>query len=136
MGTELTGACKCGYGDKVYIGSGRASHGKLFKYPHSCNTCNSLTSVDMLAVAPSCSHCNSKDIRSYAANTKTLSYKSLLNRFPTELLAKTGYHRTDVVHDESFCYPIKKTYVFLRGNHHCPRCNENTMTFFTSMLYD
>lgn len=136
MGTELTGKCKCGYTEKVYIGSGRASHGKLFQYPHYCNSCHSLTSADMLADEQICNHCNSKDIHSYAATTKTLSYKSLLNRLPTEVLTRTGYHRTDVVHEESFCYPIKKTFVFLRGAHYCPSCTEESMTFFTSMLYD
>ena len=136
MGTELTGRCKCGYTDKVYIGSGRASHGKVFKYPHYCNSCNSVTSVEMLADEKKCSNCSGTNIQSYEADTKTLSYKSLLNRLPTELLAKTGYHRTDIVHEESFCYPLKKTFVLTRGMHYCPRCKEFGMTFFTSMLYD
>lgn len=136
MGTELTGGCDCGYGKKAYIASGRAEHGKVFKYPHYCNSCHSLISVDVLSDSQICSECGSDDIHSYAASTKTLSYKSLLNRLPTEVLKAAGYHRSDVVHDESFCYPLKKTFVFLRGDHYCPKCKNNTMRFFTSMLYD
>lgn len=136
MGTELTGQCSCGYKGKVYIGSGRAEHGKLFKFPHYCGSCNSLTSVDMLGEEIKCAECGSPEIYSYAAPTKTLAYNSLLNRLPLEMLKKAGYHKSEAVHDESFCYPIKKSFPFLRGNHFCPRCKEQSMTFFTSMLYD
>jgi ribosomal protein L37AE/L43A len=136
MGTELTGRCDCGFGNKVYIASGRAQHGKVFKYPHYCSSCHSLISVDVLSDSQICSECGSDDIHSYAASTKTLSYKSLLSRFPTEVLKAAGYHRSDVVHEETFCYPLRKTFVFLRGDHYCPKCKKSTMRFFTSMLYD
>jgi predicted RNA-binding Zn-ribbon protein involved in translation (DUF1610 family) len=136
MGTELTGRCKCGCEGKVYIASGRANHGKVFSYPHYCDACNSLISIDMLGSSQGCPNCGSKDIHSYQAATKTLSYDSLLNRLPTDLLRKAGYHRASEVHDESFCYPIKKHFPLLRGFHHCPQCKDQSMAFFTSMLFD
>jgi len=136
MGTQLTGQCNCGYEANVYIASGRSQHGKVFKYPHHCDACNSLTSIDMLSSDCKCAECGSDQIHSYAASTKTLSYKSLLNRLPTEVLKTAGYHRSDVVHEETFCFPLKKTFVFLRADHYCPKCKNNTMRFFTSMLYD
>ncbi len=136
MGTELTGECSCGYGKKVYIASGRAQHGKVFKYPHFCKSCDSLISVDLLSESQICTECGSDDVHSYAASTKTLSYKSLLNRLPTEVLRAAGYHRSEVVHEETFCYPLKKWFVFLRGDHFCPKCKNQSMRFFTSMLYD
>ena len=136
MGTQLTGQCKCGYDANVYIASGRAEHGKVFNYPHHCDSCNSLTSVDLLGNNYTCYECGSDQIHSYAAPTKTLSYDSIFNRLSTELLKSAGYHRADVVHEESHCYSLRKSFVFLRGNHYCPRCKENSMRFFTSMLYD
>lgn len=136
MGKQLTGECDCGYGGEVYIASGRAQHGKVFKYPYFCNSCDSLISVDVLSQSQSCSECGSDDVHSYEALTKTLSYKSLLNRLPNEVLKTAGYHRSDVVQEETFCYPLKKTFVFLRGNHYCPKCKVNSMRFFTSMFYD
>lgn len=136
MGKELTGTCSCGYGKKVYIASGRAEHGKVFNYPHFCESCDSLISVDVLSESQICTECGSDDVHSYAAPTKTLSYKSLLNRLPTEVLRAAGYHRSEVVQEETFCYPLKKRFVFLRGDHFCPKCKNQSMRFFTSMLYD
>ena len=136
MGTQLTGRCKCGYEGVAYIASGRANHGKVFKYPHYCKTCLSLTSIDILSDSQLCNECGSADVHSYEAPTRTLSYKSLLNKLPTEILRKAGYHRSEEVHEETFCYPINKRFVFLRKPHFCPRCKENSLHFFTSMLFD
>jgi len=136
LGKELTGKCDCGYSSKVYIASGRALHGKVFNFPHYCDSCNSLTSVDVLSQPLICKECGSTEIHSYAALTKTLSYNSLLTRLPTKVLKTAGYHTSDVVLEETFCHPLKKTFVFLRGDHHCPKCKQNSMRFFTSMLYD
>ena len=136
MGTELTGKCDCGYSSKVYIASGRALHGKVFNYPYYCDDCSSLTSVDLLSQPLICKECGSTEIHSYAALTKTLSYNSLLTRLPTKVLKTAGYHTSDVVQEETFCFSLKKTFVLLRGDHHCPQCKSNSMQFVTSMLYD
>jgi hypothetical protein len=98
LGTELTGKCECGYGSKVYIASGRALHGKVFNYPHYCDACSSLTSVDVLSPSLVCKECGSTEIHSYEAFTKTLSHKSLLNKLPAEVLKSVGHHRSDAVH--------------------------------------
>lgn len=136
MGTELTGKCSCGYQGKVYIASGRANHGKVFKYPHYCDDCSSLTSIDILSGRVACSECDSENVHSYEATSRTLSYKSLLNKMPADLLRKAGFHRSEEVHEETYCFPINKKFVFLRGDKFCPRCKCNSMSFFTSMLYD
>lgn len=136
MGTQLTGQCGCGYEANVFIASGRANHGKVFKYPHYCDDCSSMTSIDILSGSNNCTECGGQNVHSYEASTKTLSYESLLNKLPTELLRKAGYHRSEDVHEETYCYPITKKFVFLRGAHHCPRCGGQTMKFFTSMLFD
>ena len=136
MGAVLTGRCECGYGGEVYIASGRALHGKVFNYPYYCDSCSSLTSVDVLSQPLICKECGSIEIHSYEALTKTLPYKSLLNRLPAAVLETAGYHRSDAVHEETFCYPLKKTFVLLREDHHCPKCKENSMRFVTSIRYD
>ena len=136
MGKQLTGECDCGYVGEVYIASGRAQHGKKFAYPHYCTSCDSLISVDLLSESQTCKVCGSGDVHSYEALTKTLSDDSFLKKLPTNFLLKIGYHRLDAVQEETFCYPLKKTFVLLRGNHFCPKCKNQSMRFFTSMLFD
>ncbi len=133
MGTELTGECECGYTNKVNIASGRDEHGKVFYFPHYCNSCDKLTSADLLTNFPSCNHCASTEIYSYAALTKTLPYNKILNIIPNKLLNLAGFHKSELVHEEKYCPPIKKTISILHGNHYCPRCKEKSMRFFTSM---
>ena len=136
MGIQLTGRCKCGFEGEAYLGSSRSNHGKVFDCAYSCNTCSSLISIDILGSLKTCSECGSEDVLQYAATTKTLSYKSLLNKLPTELLRKAGYHRSSEVYKEVFCFLSNKTFIYLRGDLFCPSCKQNSMHFFTSMYYD
>ena len=136
MGKQLTGLCDCSYGGEVYIASGRTQHGKVFYYPHYCNSCDSLISVDLLSKSKTCKFCASDDVHSFEATSKTISSKSLLNKLPPNFLLKIGYHSSELVHEEIFCYPLNKKFVLLRGNHYCPKCKHQSMHFFTSMLYD
>lgn len=136
MGKQLTGLCDCGYAAQVYIASGRSQHGKIFNYPYHCNSCDSLISIDVLSKSQLCNQCGSTDVKSYESLTKTLSNNSFLNKLSTDFLLKIGYHKSDVVHEESFCYPLEKKFVLLCGNHYCPKCKNQSMRFITSMLYD
>jgi rRNA maturation endonuclease Nob1 len=136
MGTELTGHCKCGYEDKVYIGSGRALHGKVFDFPYHCKSCRTLISIDKLSDDISCKICGSADVVSYESETKTLGVYSFFNRFSSELLRFFGYHKQDVVFHESFCYRLNKSFVIMHGDQYCPRCGESNLKFYVSALYD
>lgn len=136
MGKKITGECDCGYVGEAHIASGRAQHGKVFNYPHHCNSCDSLISIDVLCKYQICNQCGSTDVKSYKSLTKTLSHNSFLSKLSTDFLLKIGYHRSDVVHEETFCYPLKKKFVLLCGDHYCPKCKSHSMRFTTSMLYD
>ena len=132
MGLGLLGHCKCGYEKDVYIGSGFAQHGKSFEYPHYCESCNSLTSVDVLKKNPKCAECGSEDIKSYEAITKELPDD--VSGLPYFMMK--DYHKPEDVQEEDFCYPLDKTFVLLKGNHYCPRCKENSLIFKTTVYCD
>jgi len=136
MGTELSAICECGFRGLTHIGSSRAQHGKTFKYPHYCDACNSLTSVDLLCKPPSCSKCSSSNVHTYASHTSSLSYDSIFNKLPTKYLRFLGFNRRDEAYDESFCYPLKKTFVLLRGKNYCPKCRNASLIFSVERMYD
>ena len=129
MGRELLGYCKCGYGKEVCIGGGFS--GKSFEFPHYCESCNSLTSVDVFKKKPKCTECGSKDIKSYEAITKELPKDVRLPSFLTN-----GYHKREDVQVENFCYSLDKTFVLLKGKHYCPRCKENSLMFPITCFFD
>ncbi len=136
LGIELSGDCECGYKGQVYIASGRAQHGKVFQYPHYCDACSSLTTIDMLNETKACSECGSANIHSYEALTRTLPYSSIIAYLPISLLRFLGFHRANVMREEAYCYRLNKTFIFLQGDRFCPKCKENSMQFLTTVLYD
>ena len=130
MGRELLGYCKCGYEKEVCIGGGFS--GKSFEFPHYCESCNSLTSVDVLKKKPKCTECGSKDIKSYEAITKELPDD--VSGLPYFMMK--DYHKREDVQVENFCHQLDKTFVLLKGNHYCPRCKENSLIFKTTVYCD
>ena len=136
MGTELTAQCSCGAENNVYIGSSRAMHGKIFDFPHYCASCRSVITIDKLSGDIRCGVCGSTDVHSYEMPTKTLGVFSFFNRYSPELLRFFGYHKHEEVFHESFCYVLKKSFPIKHGTHYCPKCGENKMKFFVSLLYD
>lgn len=135
MGTEVIGKCNCGYEGTASIGSSRAQHGKKFYFPHYCNDCNQIVSVDTLSKVPSCRHCESTSLTSYEAKSKRVP-NELLERLGEHFLHKRGYHHSSEELNPTYCYVQNKTYVMLRRHNHCPRCNGNELMFFMGMLYD
>ena len=135
MGTQLTATCTCGVNEKVYIGSGRASHGEVFQFPYFCDDCCSIESIDVLENTLNCNKCVSSSIHSYASNTKTLSFNSF-NFLNTKILKFIGFHKRDDVVEESYCYVLKKYFVITKDKHYCPKCNEKNLTFHISALFD
>lgn len=136
MGQELVGKCVCGLEKEVYVGSGRQDHGKKFNFPHYCNSCHSLITVDILQKKYSCTDCGSSDIHSYAALTKTIPSDSEQNSWPDAHLAKLGFHKRKLVEDETYCATLDKDFVLFRFKNHCPVCNLNSLTFTISADYD
>ena len=130
MGRELLGYCKCGYEKEVCIGGGFS--GKSFEFPHYCESCNSLTSVNVLKKKPKCTECGSKDIKSYEAITKELPDD--VSGLPYFMMK--DYHKREDVQVENFCHQLDKTFVLLKGNHYCPRCKENSLMFHITWFFD
>ena len=136
MGHELIGRCNCGLEGRVCVGSSRSDHGKKFDYPHYCSSCNSLITVNVLRKKYVCTLCESGEIHSYAALTKSLPYDSKLNSWPDDHLAKIGVHKKDLVEDETYCDSLEKDFVLFRSKNFCPLCKRNSLSFSLSLMYD
>jgi hypothetical protein len=135
MGTEVICKCSCGYQGSAAIGSSRAMHGKQFSFPHYCNDCHQVVSIDTLAEASTCRHCGGTSLTSYEAQTKQVP-NPLLEKLGASILHKRGYHLSEEELSPTYCYVQEKTYVLLRWNNHCPQCNGNKLMFRMGMLYD
>ena len=136
MGLELLGKCKCGYERNVHISSTRALRGKVFRYPHHCSSCNSLTSVDILDSNSLCDLCFSSAVSTYSAASKKLTSSSILLRLPFFLLKLLRYHKQEQVAEENYCSASNKTFTLLKGGHYCPACSFNNLQFSPISTYD
>jgi Zn finger protein HypA/HybF involved in hydrogenase expression len=135
MGTGLKATCTCGYEAEASIGSSRAGHGKIFRFPHFCNDCQTAGSVDTLSERPACNNCGSTNVTSYETNTKLVPNR-LLERLGRDFLRKRGYHLQQEELDPSYCYVLEKTFIMLRWHNHCPKCQTNNLTFYPYIYFD
>ena len=136
MGLELLGKCQCGYERNVHISSTRALRGKVFRYPHHCSSCKSLTSVDVLESNYQCDLCFSSAVFNYSATSKKLPSNSTLQRLPSFLLALFNYHKQEQMAEENYCTASNKTFTLLKGGHYCPACSFNNLQFSPISTYD
>lgn len=136
MGQLFIAKCGCGLEAEVSVGSSRSEHGKKFYYPHYCSTCNNVTSVNVLAKSYVCPECKSEKINSYAAATQTLPFDSKLNSSSESHLSRLGFHKSNLVEDESYCHGLEKTFVLFSSKNFCPACNKNSLSFILSAMYD
>lgn len=135
MGTGLKSTCTCGYEAEASIGSSRAGHGKVFRFPHFCIDCQTVASVDMLTELPACDKCGSTNVTSYETNTRRVPNR-LLERLDKEFLRKRGYHLQQEELDPTYCYVLGKTFVMLRWHNHCPKCQVSNLSFNPYIYFD
>ena len=136
MGQEFIGKCNCGLEKEVYIGSSRNDHGNKFDYPHYCNVCNSLTTVNILKKNIVCNVCGSNDVHSYAAKTTTLPLESKLNLQSNKELERLGVHKSNLVAETTYCPDLDKDLILFKSKNFCPACKENSLRFTISADYD
>jgi Zn finger protein HypA/HybF involved in hydrogenase expression len=135
MGTGLKATCSCNYAAEASIGSSRAEHGKVFRFPHVCNDCQTVGSVDVLSEDPACDKCGSTNVTSYETKTKLVPNR-LLEKLGKDFLRKRGFHLQQEELDPSYCYVLEKTFTLLKWNNQCPKCKENELTFFPYIYFD
>ena len=135
MGTGLKSKCTCGYEAEASIGSSRAGHGKVFRFPHLCTDCQTVGSIDVLSECHACNNCGSINVISYETKTKRVPNR-LLERLGREFLRKRGYHLQQEELDPSYCYVLEKMFVMLRWHNHCPKCQTNNLTFYPYIYFD
>ncbi len=141
MGTTLEARCKCGYVESAMVASGRRDHGKVFFYPHACDDCSAMVSIDILKSPVVCPTCGSSNVKSYGVAIKELPF-GRWNRFKAWLSGdkkrhaeqKAAVHRKTI--DSSYCYRTHTTYVIPTDPATCPACKEKSLVFESTVLFD
>jgi|GEM_PF-986184 len=126
MGTSYAANCKCGYEGSAVVGSGRAHHGKVFKYPHACDHCLAVVSIDMLSGDLACPKCGNPNVKAY--DTPIEKPKKRFFFWQKKIVKPWAA--------ESNCYVLKKTFALPLGPCYCPCCQAPSLRFTISMLFD
>jgi hypothetical protein len=133
MGEVVSSTCICGYEAEAVIGAGRLDFKEVCKFPHYCDSCNQVTSIDIFKTKRTCNNCKSQAVHSYEANTKRVPYE-FLEKISDETLKKYGYHKRH--HEYTSWCGKEKSHVILHGTHHCPSCKKNTLQFKIKLMFD
>ena len=135
MGSAYATACKCGYkAPECPISSTRAQHGRQWWYPHACDTCRAVVSIDLLSDNRACPHCGNEDVVSFEEPQPPEVQQSFWDKLRgKEPLVPENLQ--DPV-SSSFCYVLKKTFVLRRGKHRCPSCGDSGLEFFRTGFFD
>ena len=140
MGSTVIAHCSCGYEGSATIASGRRDHGKVFYYPHCCEDCNAVVSIDILKPEQSCPTCRGSRLTSYGISIKELPY-GRWERFKAWLKGDFQRHAklTQTLKfksDATYCYITHTTYVLPVEPSSCPACKRHTLTFQHGVMFD
>ena len=126
MGSIITAKCKkCDFIKKdIYIGCGMTNHKVFAGYPYSCNECNDFFQGNYKDPNLCCPSCSSKNVVIYS------EYK--LNKEPEPPKQKLSFFAKLLGKKEIVELPKFDIY----GYYKCPKCNEFTMEFYKTALYD
>lgn len=141
MGTEVKASCECGYAGSALCGSTRREHGKLFWYPHRCNHCHELVTVDLLQSPITCDKCGSQDVKRYGVVIKQIPYgwkNKLIARFNGDLRrdreARDTLNNNRV--DATWSYNLDTTFGITKDLCECPACHQTTMRFRPGAIFN
>lgn len=133
MGQILGAVCECGYNGKATLGAGRSDFREVCKFPHYCDSCKEVVSVDIFKEEHLCPTCKSHDVHTYEAQTTRLKNEAH-EQLSDVHLERLGLHRRSDEQDS--WYGKDKSHILLRGPHYCPKCEKNSLKFFTEIMFD
>ena len=135
MGSAYAAACKCGYKASEFpISSTRAQHGRQWWYPHVCDRCRAVFSIDLLSDTHSCPQCGNEDVVSFEEPQPPVVQQSFWDKLRGKE-PPVPENLQDPV-SSLFCYVLKKTFVLRKGKHRCPSCGDTGLEFFRTGFFD
>lgn len=140
MGSTLNAQCPCGYEGSATVASGRRDHGKVFYYPHCCEDCKAVVSIDILKPEQSCPTCGGSSLTRYGVAIKELPY-GRWERFKAWLNGDYKRHAQltqtyKFKSDATYCYRTHTTYVLPVEPSMCPVCKKDSLSFRPGVLFD
>lgn len=140
MGQQLVASCPCGYQGRASVGSSRRDHGKVFSFPHHCQSCTQVVSGDVLASELKCPKCASSELIQYGVkipeSPRTWGGKLLgllSGTFLWNELALSRLRRNSIA--TSYCFVHHATYGVTRGKYCCPKCSTQVMVFSVGSFF-
>ncbi|WP_323590784.1 hypothetical protein [Aliarcobacter butzleri] len=126
MGSIITAKCnKCDFIKKgIKIGCGMTNHKVFEGYPYSCNECNDFFQGNYKDPNLCCPSCSSKNVVIYSEHK--------LNKEPEPPKQKLSFFAKLLGKKEIERLPQFDIHAYYK----CPKCNEFTMQFYQTALYD
>lgn len=118
MGYEVNSSCECGFNAALLVGGGRNNFRTTCYFPCLCKSCRRVVQVNLLAKPPSCPDCNSSDVISYD-QPKLIGVKGEQNVVHWAMVRELG-----------------RDLELTDGLYWCPVCEDMSLRFFISSLYD
>lgn len=133
MGSSLIASCQCGYEKHVFLGAGRSNFETVCHFPHYCDDCKEVVSVDIFSDEIKCPNCKSTNVHTYEAKSKRIK-DTFTDKMKAKLVGNKTYHSSE---DEEFSwYGRNKDHVILKGMHHCPSCEDESLEFSLFAMVD
>lgn len=134
MGISFTAVCKCRYRVEVPTTSSRSRHGKDWWWPHACDACGSVVSINLLSDAHGCPNCGSGKVASYEEPRPPAVKLTFWQKLKGYRPPKPENLRDPLY--SGYCGVQKKDFVIKRGKHHCPKCGETELQFYFADFSD
>jgi len=134
MGSSLLAICGCGYEARAFIGSSRASHGRVFVFPHRCHDCSKLVNVDLHKQPVACPECAGQNIEQYGLRTPVKprapkpSWYQRLFRSPEPNEYEPPEVPANLV-SATYCYVLESKFALFSDGNLCPKCGQVSLQF-------
>lgn len=133
--------CACSYQAEVFLGSVRANYLHSFEFPHICEHCREVVSVQMCCKKPVCPSCGKQELISlgYEVPPQQTGLQSLIEKGSETLkerLAETRVSREGKTLIETLNFCSHRSWALTEGPHPCPSCSGKILYLKLGALYD
>ena len=121
MGTSVVAECSCGYHAPGSVGGGMTDFEDVCWYPCLCEGCHAMVNVNLLAMPLRCPKCSSDKVTAYDDARLSLPPES------QELYSIADWDMTP---------RIDRPLILTNGRYRCPKCDQMSLQFQMSGLWD
>lgn len=133
--------CKCSYEAEVFLGAVRSNYLESFKFPHTCQDCSKVVTVQMCCENPVCPSCGGTNLTSlgYEMPKQSTGVPGLIEKGLSKLRqdkTAASESREGRTLSETWNFCSQRSWALTEGPHACPSCEEKSMFLSLGALYD